>query len=772
MKQLKTEVFPMLRWLTCILLACPVASAAAAADVIKIDLSPENGRRDALAPGMLDWRYKTKGDVAEFDAGSGVSVRLENAGTLKTTMWKGGYGYKSPMASDGVLAGGEGIRVTIAGLPVGKHSVATFHNAAENKLGPCSVSVAAAKGEAAKVTPTFKVHEDADAASGYVEFDVKANGEPVTLQIAPADKSGTVVLNGIWIDSPNPALMAIKPSPESKDLHAPENPQLTWTAAKSATAHKVYFGSTAEAVAKADEKSPEFKGEVNTPSFAPKDTKVQGTYFWRVDEVGPSGVTKGEVWSFKVRLLAFPGAEGYGRFAQGGRGGKVYEVTTLEDYDQNQPPIPGSYRAAIEAEGPRTVVFRVSGLIKLKRPCIIKNGFVTVAGQTAPGDGICLATYSAGMGANDAIVRFLRVRVGDESKKAMDGLGLGSSNDSIIDHCSISWTMDEGTSSRGGHNITFQWNIISESLQHAYHYNAKDRTKYETHAFAGSISGDIGSYHHNLLAHNTDRNWSLAGGLNQDGKYAGRLDIRNNVVYNWTARTTDGGVADLNYVNNYYKPYPQQPHFVKWLLMLDPINDAWGKERVYMSGNVMEGFNYDRDNWAAYNQNRGERRSREELIKLVRVDKPIYPSYVKEESARDAYKRVLAGAGAILPKRDVIDTRIVEEVRTGTVHYMGKKAETWGPGHKNSPNVPGIIDTQTDVLDAKDSADAPWPHYKTANVPADTDHDGMPDAWETQHKLNPNDPTDGNADPAGDGYTNLERYLNELVEMATKTPVE
>src|SRR5690349_16063386 len=144
----------MLRLPICAVLLCATMASVVTADVIKIDLSPENGRRDALAPGMLDWRYKTKGDVAEFDAGSGVTVRLENAGALKTTMWKGGYGYKSPMASDGVLAGGEGIRVTIAGLPAGKHSIATFHNAVEKELGPCSVSLVGAKGDAAKVTPT------------------------------------------------------------------------------------------------------------------------------------------------------------------------------------------------------------------------------------------------------------------------------------------------------------------------------------------------------------------------------------------------------------------------------------------------------------------------------------------------------------------------------------------------------------------------------------------------------------------------------------------
>jgi hypothetical protein len=181
-----------------------------------------------------------------------------------------------------------------------------------------------------------------------------------------------------------------------------------------------------------------------------------------------------------------------------------------------------------------------------------------------------------------------------------------------------------------------------------------------------------------------------------------------------------------------------------------------------MSGNVMDGFNYDHDNWSAYNQNRGEKRSRDALIKLVRVDQPLYPAYVKEESARDAYVRVLNGAGAIYPKRDVIDTRIVEEVKTGTVHYTGSKAKTWGAGDKNSPNVPGIIDTPSDTHDADHSPNAPWPEYKTSPAPPDTDHDGMPDSWETAHSLNPNDPKDANGDFNGDGYTNLEKYLNEL----------
>ncbi len=480
------------------------------------------------------------------------------------------------------------------------------------------------------------------------------------------------------------------------------------------------------------------------------------TYFWRVDEVnGPEAKpVKGEVWRFRIRHLAFPTAEGYGRFARGGRGGRVIEVTNLEDYDPatGEAVIPGSYRAAVEATGPRTIVFRVSGVIRLKRPCAISNPYCTVAGQTAPGDGICLANYSSGAyGTHDVIIRFLRARVGDGAHKAMDGMGLGSCDHCIIDHCSVSWTLDEGTSSRSAKNITFQRNIVSEALHHSYHYDARDRTKFETHAFAGSISGDIGSYHHNLLAHCTDRNWSLAGGYNQSGRYAGYLDLRNNVVYNWTARTTDGGVMECNYVNNYYKPYPKNP-FVKWLLKLDPVDPAHGITHYFMAGNVMEGFDYEADNWKAFQNG-------DKVEKLVRVDQPLFESYVTTQTAREAFTNVLANVGTTFPKQDAIDRRIIEEARTGTTHYIG----TNGPIFSHpSPNHPGIIDSQTDVKDALGSPNFPWPDYRTYNVPTDTDHDGIPDQWEKRAGLDPNNPKDANERPDG-GYTNLERYLGWLV---------
>jgi hypothetical protein len=734
-----------------ILLALAVLAATPAFAATRVDIGQDNGRRDVLSKEAENWQLKeTQADTRKF--GDITATLRAPSGTLAGALFKGGLDTGAVLATDGVTVnGGNTIELTLTGLAAGKHTLVTVHNALNAQ--PAQPLAVSGGGKSVNVTPSHRVESDYDAATAFVEFTAEA-GKPVTFTIKSSGNE--VILNGFALDVPDPQRQALKPSPAHNDEHAEETPTLTWAASKSATTHNLYLGTDKSAVENASPNSPEFKGALTTNKYEAKDLDPWLTYYWRVDEVGSDKtVTRGETWRFRTRQLAFPGAEGYGRFARGGRGGRVIEVTNLEDYAAGEAPIPGSYRAAIEAEGPRIIVFRVSGLIQLKRDCPIRNGYVTVAGQTAPGDGICLANYSAGMATNDAIVRYIRVRIGDKAQKAMDGMGLGSSDNCIIDHCSISWAMDEGTSSRGGHNITFQWNIISEMLQHGYHYNAKDRSKYETHAFAGSISGDIGSYHHNLLAHCTDRNWSLAGGLNQAGQYAGRLDIRNNVVYNWTARTTDGGVKELNYVNNYYKPYPQQKS-VNWLLKLDPLNPAWGTEKYYMVGNVMEGFDYEKDNWKAFFNGK-------DVERQVRVDQPLYPSYVKEESARDAYQRVLADVGANLPRRDVIDRRIIEEVRTGTVHYTGKKAAEWAkdPGHKNNPNFPGIIDTQDDVHDADDSPVKPWPHYKTYDVPADADHDGIPDAWETAHGLNPKDPTDS-MKKAANGYANIENYFNSL----------
>lgn len=748
-------------WATATVAAIQIATRVGAAE-LKVDLNPPEHRADIQTPHWENWAWREGNSGSQKFGDVTVTFRAPTNELLAPILFKGLLDERATMAADGIIVknprAGAGFDMVISGLAPGKHTVATYHNEVR-ELPPAKFDVLAdGETKMRDFTPSFRATNDYEVASTFFEIEAAA-GKDVVIQFRPVDANanGSLILNGFEIDAADPHAKAIEPLPANDDEHWPNASPLTWTAPASGRLHQFYFGADSNAVAAATPSSPEFKGNFTATSFPLPKLDAMRSYFWRVDEVDAAGkATRGEVWRFRVRHLAFPTAEGYGRFALGGRGGRVIEVTNLEDYDarKGEAVIPGSFRAAVEAEGPRTIVFRVSGLIRLKAPCAVHNPYCTIAGQTAPGDGICLANFSGGAyGTHDVIIRYLRFRVGDFAHKAMDGCGLGSCDNCIIDHCSISWSSDEGTSSRGAHNITFQRNIVAEALHHGPHYRASDRTKLETHAFAGSISGDIGSYHHNLLADCTDRNWSLAGGLNQSGKYAGFLDIRNNVVYNWTARTTDGGVRELNYVNNYYKPYSKNP-FVKWLLKLDRINPAWGTESYYMTGNVLEGFVDETNNWSAFYNG-------PEVEKQVRVDHELYPSYVATQTACAAFTNVLANVGANFPRPDAVDLHIIKDVRDGTAEFIGTRGPTYGD--RPSPNYPGIIDTQSDDKSTLGSPNFPWPDYKTYNVPVDSDHDGIPDDWEKAHGLNPNDPTDADKDLNGDGYTNLEKYLNSLV---------
>jgi hypothetical protein len=365
-----------------------------------------------------------------------------------------------------------------------------------------------------------------------------------------------------------------------------------------------------------------------------------------------------------------------------------------------------------------------------------ENGYVTIAGQTAPGKGICISGYTFGMiGGEHVIVRHIRTRVGTSSGKTMDGMGMASANNAIFDHCSISWTIDEAFSSRGAHMITLQRCLISEALNQAGH---KKYSEGSQHGYAASISGDIGSFHHNLLAHCAGRNWSLAGGLVHGTRtYAGRLDIRNNVVYNWKHRTTDGGAHEVNFFNNYYKPGPASETFVA----LNAQNDGFeGTQRYYFSGNVMEGY------WDESSQDKGSKESGVPRDYDYLVDKPFFDSYVTTQTAGEAYLDVLNDVGCNVPMLDDHDRRIIEETRNGTVTYKGSKT-----------GLPGLPDNEADVGGLED--------YPVITRPSDwdTDHDGMPDHWETAHGLNPSDASDGgNTNLSEVGYSNLEMYLNEL----------
>jgi len=412
-------------------------------------------------------------------------------------------------------------------------------------------------------------------------------------------------------------------------------------------------------------------------------------------------------------MAAFSGAEGFGAFAQGGRGGKVLFVTNLLDYGLKAEAIPGSLRAAVETKGPRTVVFRVSGVIALKSPLKITQPYLTIAGQTAPGDGICLKDYQLMISdTHDVIVRHLRVRPGENAHEEIDGTIIEGSENVIVDHCSTSWSTDE-VFSPDGKNITVQWCIISEGLDRSFH----PKGKHSKGSIIRSTDGGI-TLHHNLYAHNADRNPKMESYPNLPGLL---LDFRNNVIYDWGYQTGYSGkdYGRLNYVGNYLKPGPSSQKGVRFAFR--PGGD---RTKIYMQDTVFEG-----NEAATANNNlliKWEGKSLDEVTAAT----PFPSPRVTTQSVAEARKLVLANAGATLPQRDSVDARVVKDLERGA----GR-----------------IIDSQEDV--------GGWPDYKSQPAPVDRDQDGMPDEWEVAHGFNPAK-ADNNADRDGDGYTNLEEFLN------------
>lgn len=441
-------------------------------------------------------------------------------------------------------------------------------------------------------------------------------------------------------------------------------------------------------------------------------------------------LSSGQLVAEERPQLAFPTAEGYGRFAKGGRGGRVIHVTNLNDRGT------GSLREAVEAEGPRTVVFDVSGLITLESPLVVRNPYLTIAGQTSPSKGICIRKFNLGLYAtHDVIIRHIRVRPGNISGETLDGMGMAYSDHCIIDHCSISWTIDEAFSSRGAKNITLQRCLISEAL------NAAGHRKYPAgaqHGYAASIGGMTGSFHHNLLANCAGRNWSLAGGLDKEKRHTGWLDIRNNVVFNWKDRATDGGAARVQFVNNYYKPGPATQKFHVIRPELEWVH-LYGPQKYYIAGNVLEGYFKADDplgGFVAWKET-----PIDEYVERTR----FFESHVETHSADLARGSVLANVGCNIPRLDDHDKRILHEVATGECKHRGSVT-----------GLPGLPDSQEDV--------GGWEVYPESRRPAswDSDRDGLPDNWEMINSLNPNDPADGNEDRDNDGFTNLEEYLGSL----------
>ena len=502
------------------------------------------------------------------------------------------------------------------------------------------------------------------------------------------------------------------------------------------------------------------------------DAKTEGT----VDPPTPPTPPSGQYYEqFSIPAAeedgvarAFPGAEGGGMYTTGGRGGKIYHVTSLEDNNTQ-----GTLRYGIEnAERPLTIVFDVAGTIALQKQLQIKKGDLTIAGQTAPGDGICLKNYTFRIHASNVIVRFIRCRMGDEKQTEDDAMQImdkyGDSFEKIIiDHCSVSWCTDECASFYGMKDFSFQWNIVSESLRNSIHDKG-------AHGYGGIWGGTNATYHHNLLAHHDSRNPRIDHDYVSHQK--GPVSIFNNVVYNWKGNSCYGGESSsnngsdyrkYNFFNNYYKPGPVTPSNHIWFLQPTTSCSNCGGTilpgHFYMDGNVMHGRDaLTADNWKAGTSSPVSVYISESNVSKIRE---------ANRFATDTYQSVHTGAACLDPvltyagasfSRDAIDTRVAKETKDGTSTYKGSNTSA------KDPSTNGLIDTQTDVADA--TWKNGWPVYAaTADQLArikDSDADGMPDWFEEQFGLNKSDKNDAGQVTLDKNsrYTNLEMYLHYLVK--------
>ncbi|MDE6418628.1 MAG: hypothetical protein K2K49_05405 [Duncaniella sp.] len=749
-----------------------LTSMAASAQNIDFDF-PGRNTSEVTEPNYIAWPVgRVATETKTLDGGVSITLSAaEKADGLGSNWNKQSVQSGMKLLGDGVLAcnlvdgnmvkltdGPTALVLTIKGLAPGHHSLLAYHhNTDKNQvLPPVNVEV---NGEIKVRGALYSTNKDgfknSEAGTSYVEFEAVA-GEPVVIRYITDPQAGvtysttSVMLCGLEFDT---APYGITDGyPENHDFHAAADDgrlTLTWKGADVAVSHKLVLGTDSTEVADAVR----YQYEGTDPRYTAGGLSPLEQYWWRVDEVEADGtVHTGKVMTFRTRRDAFPGAEGYGRYAIGGRGGSVYHVTSLEDDAET----PGTLRYGIEKlSGPRTIVFDVAGLITLKSRLVVSDKFVTIAGQTAPGKGILLRGKAFGM-QSDGITRFMRLYLGgaDDWNDKMggnpntsDGMGMTGNDHSIMDHCSIAWTIDEGFSSRGAKTMTLQRTMISEALNYAGHATQyEQRGKHVSHGYAATIGGGemgslVGSYHHNFLAHCEGRNWSLSGGLDGAGNYDGHHDVFNNVVYNWGGRATDGGTHQLNFVNNYYKEGPATTQ--SFLLRHQFEGVGKGTQSAYVSGNIRENLNgsltADREgDTYRYELSNGQVLDWEPWSK-----EPFFPSNATVETAEAAFRNVLSDVGCNMPLILNHDSRVIREALNGTTsttgRYTGKK---------------GLPDCESDAggyasLDIETSSHPDgW----------DTDRDGIPDWFEALADTDPAVPNN-NDDRDRDHYTDLEEYL-------------
>ena len=637
--------------------------------------------------------------------------------------------------------------LTISGMTPGKHTLKAYHNNSDKDQTQPDIDISVdGTVVATKQKFTSAARSTAQAGTSFIAFNV-TEGQPVVITYTTVPESGKtytntrMMLNGLEFDVAE--MVATDPQPANHDYHAgTEDGTITfsWTAAPGAVQHKMVFGTDSATVAEATA----YDYEGVEPSFTKSGLYSMQRYWWRVDEVDASGtVHKGVAWTCQPCQLAFPGAEGYGRYAIGGRGGVVYHVTNLKNDHQ-----PGSLLyGLVDMEGPRTIVFDVSGVIDMEFAAQFVKPYATIAAQTAPGKGICLRASNVNIG-SDVICRFVRFKrgLGVYGENTGNAMGMTGADHAIVDHCTAAWGTDETVSGRGAKNISFQYSIISEALGITGHKNYADGTN---HGYAATIDGQKGSWHHNLLVNCEGRNWSMGGGMDGNNRPIGGLDLFNNVCYNWYGRTTDGNCHAVNFVNNYYKMGPDTKKTILFTQDFEGAIAEDGINQAYISGNIRENKNHtltqDKKD-VTYNAVVSKGGKLPTDYPYV-VDQPLFPSYAEIHSAKDALKIVTSYSGATMPMRDEQHQRNVRETMEGSYTYIGSKS-----------GIKGEIDTEADITEHSEGKGwEEWPEEKRPDE-WDTDQDGMPNWYEALIGSNPQ-VANHNDDPDQDGWTLLEGYL-------------
>ncbi len=734
-----------------ILMTTAVAAALSAhAQMIDFDLPGKTTMGKDTELNYTSWAVpRASSDTKSFDNGVSITITAGGAASAVGSNWNKTYVESKGLRviADEVVAcnlvdgnmvktteGSSSLILTITGLSAGVHTLKAYHNNSDLDQSMPDVEVRV-NGQVVASGKSFTSGAEStiEAGSSYITFTAK-EGEPVVITYATTPESGktysttSMMLNGLEFDVA--AMTATDPTPSNQDYHAGQEDgtvQFSWTAAVGAVAHKLVLGTDSAEVAQSDAYL--YEGE-NT-SFTQTGLSSMQRYWWRIDEVDAEGnIYRGTPWSFRPCHLAFPGAEGYGRYALGGRGGSVYHVTNLNN-DHN----PGSLLYGLtDISEPHTIVFDVSGIIVMDFSAVFTNPYITIAGQTAPGKGICLKASNVNIG-SDNICRFMRFKHGyGDTGNAM---GMSGANHSIVDHTTAAWGTDETVSGRGALNVSFQYSMIAEALGIADHKNYSAGTN---HGYAATIDGRIGSWHHNLLLNCEGRNWSMGGGMDGQNRPIGGLDLFNNVCYNWHSRTTDGNCHAVNFVNNYYKMGADTN---KKILFSQDFEDAIapdGVDQAYVSGNIRENKNHT----LTYDKKGETYKATGNIPTTYKylVDEPLFASYATIHTAKDALKIVTSDGGATMPMRDDQHLRVIREAIEGTYTYTGSRS-----------GIKGEIDHEDDA--------GGWEVYPEEHRSADfdTDQDGMPNWYEKVINSDINT-ANHNDDPDNDGYTLLEDYLD------------